>query len=191
MEDIIAYRFFRKLIKPFFIILFRPTIIGIENIPAGGPFVLAGNHPHWLDGAFLATSVKRSIHFLCKEELHKGPRKIIFKPAGTIPVNRSVNDTDAFKSAKEVLKNNRIIGLFPEAYCNKGDEPVLPFKTGAVRLAHETDTYLLPFTITGKYKLFRKTVTIEFHKMRKIETNDIKLENEKLMDFFREKLKDK
>ena len=40
----------------------------------------------------------------------------------------------------------------------------MPFKTGAVRMAYSTNSKIIPFTIKGKYRLFRKGLSIEFGK---------------------------
>ena len=55
----------------------------------------------------------------------------------------------------------------------------MPFKTGAVRMAQETDSYIIPFSITGKYKLLRKSVKICFDKPYKI-SGSIDAENQRL-----------
>ena len=65
----------------------------------------------------------------------------------------------------------------------------MPFKFGAVKMCKETNATLVPFVITGKYKLFKKGVTIEFLKPRKV-TEDLELENEKLMIDVKEKFED-
>ena len=186
----VFYRIFRFIISVLFRILYRPKIKGKEFVPRTGKCVLAGNHYYWLDGVFLASANRRTIYFLAKDELHKGIKKFIFKAVGTIPVNRDIHDKDAFKSAKEVLNKNKPIGIFPEAHLNKTDDLILPFKTGAVRLAKETDTYLVPFIITGDYKIFgRSNLTMEFFPKRKIKSDNVVSENRKLMNFFSEELK--
>ena len=78
MEPIL-YRITRPIINILFKIFFRPTYIGLENIPDKGSVVLAGNHTNNLDCILLITSTKRTIHFLAKDELLKGGKKIIFK----------------------------------------------------------------------------------------------------------------
>ena len=64
------YRFVRFIGVPIFKLLYRPTIIGSENIPSSNRVVLAGNHTHNFDCALLISSTKRTIHFLAKDELH-------------------------------------------------------------------------------------------------------------------------
>lgn len=176
-------KLFYKIVKPItsflFKILFRPTIKGIYNIPNDASCVLAGNHTKWLDPIMLVAISKRQVHFLAKKSLFKGPIGLIVKGMGAIPVDRSIHDKNALNNAINELNNNCVIGIFPEGTINKGNNLTLPFKIGAVKMAHDTNSYLVPFIITGKYKLFRKKITIEFLPKRKISSN-LTLENEKL-----------
>ena len=57
-------------------------------------------------------------------------------------------------------------------------------------MAQDTDTLLVPFTITGKYKIFRKSVVIEFYKPYKINDN-LTSENTKLREFISDELERK
>ena len=88
MKESKLYKFLRPLIKIFTNIVYRPTYIGLENIPKNKRIVIAGNHTNNLDCILLMSSTKRCIHFLAKIELFKGFKKIIFSNMGLIPVNR-------------------------------------------------------------------------------------------------------
>lgn len=183
--------FFYKLVKPLVSILckllYRPTIIGIENIPKGGAVVLAGNHTKWLDPVMLVGITKRQVHFLAKKELFQGKAKSIVKGMGCISVDRKIHDKDALNLAYKTLENNKVIGIFPEGTINRTDSVIMPFKIGAVKMANKTSSYLVPFTITGKYKMFKKTIRIEFHKAYKVSSN-LEKENNKLMNIISENL---
>lgn len=185
-----GYTLVKPIVKVLFYTLFRPTIKGRENIPKKGPFVLAGNHTKWLDSVMLVSvTPKNQVHFLAKEELWHGKGWIVVKAMGCIPVNRKIHDKDALIKAYEYLNNGSSIGIFPEGTINRTDDIIMPFKFGAVKMCKETDATLVPFVITGKYKLFKKGVTIEFLKPRKV-TGDLEDENEKLMSDVKEKLED-
>lgn len=181
MKEARLYRMVRPLLKVFSTVCFRPTFIGCENIPKDGAFVLAGNHTNILDPVMLTCVSKRTIHFLAKYELTKGIRKIIFNHMGIIPVNRSIHDSNALKVAIDALNDGEVIGIFPEGTVNKGKETILPFKTGAVRMAKETSSLIVPFIIKGEYRLFRKGPIIKFYNAYKI-VGEVKEENKKLMD---------
>ena len=183
-----GYTLVKPIVKLLFYALYRPTIIGRENIPKKGPFVLAGNHTKWLDAVMLVSVTPRNqVHFLAKEELWHGKGWIVVKAMGCIPVNRKIRDKDALNKAYEYLNNGSCIGIFPEGTINRTDDIIMPFKFGAVKMCKQTDATLVPFVITGKYRLFKKGITIEFLKPRKV-TGDLELENDNLMNVVKEKL---
>lgn len=190
MKDVILYRITRPLIKVFMKIFFRPTYIGIEFLPTDNNFILAGNHTSYLDPLLLISSTDKTIHFLAKDSLLRGIKGILFKNMGIIPVNRKIHDKNALKTAEAELLNKKVIGIFPEGTINKTEDITIPFKIGAVKMAQDTDTLLVPFTITGKYKIFRKSVVIEFYKPYKINDN-LTSENTKLREFISDELERK
>ena len=181
MKDAKFYRFMRPIVKAFTKIFLRPTIIGVENIPKDGAFVLAGNHTHIMDPLLLITSYKRSIHFLAKDELWKFPKNIIFDNLGLIPVNRRQKDPNAMNSARDALKNGSVIGIFPEGTTLKSVE-LLPFKFGAVKMAVDTNVKIVPFAISGDYKIFSRNLKIKYGKPITINKNKLEEENKKLRD---------
>ncbi len=190
MKDVILYRITRPLIKVFMKIFFCPTYIGTELIPTDVNFILAGNHTSYLDPLLLMSSTNKTIHFLAKDSLAKGIKGLLFRSMGIIPVNRKIHDKNALKTAEEELLNEKVIGIFPEGTINRTEEVTIPFKIGAVKMAQDTDTLLVPFTITGKYKLFRKSVVIEFYSPYKVK-EDLTIENDRLRNFIGNELKRK
>ena len=181
-DDLKLYRFLRPAVVGLFKLLYRPTVVGKENIPENGRAVLAGNHKGLTDCFMLAISTKRCVHFLAKAELFKGKfMNGFFRGLGAIPVHRKTKDHNALVSALEVLREDKLIGIFPEATLNRGEGIILPFKIGAVKMASDTHSPIVPFIISGEYKLFKKSVKIEFLPPYYIEDSDLKNENEKLM----------
>lgn len=184
-------RWFYTLVKPLLVflvyLLYRPKVKGRENIPKDGPIVFAGNHMKWVDPELVCAVVKRrQVHFLAKQELFSGISSIITWGMGAIPVNRSVHDGKSLKYAIEGLRRGLCIGIFPEGTINRTDDVIMPFKLGAVKMAHEADATIVPFVITGEYKLFRGGETIEFLKPMKVK--DIEKANKELMDKISKKL---
>ena len=191
MKEPLFYRSIRPIVTFLMKIVFRPTYIGLENIPKSGKIILAGNHTNNFDSPLLLSCTKRVIHFLAKEELTKGILGPGFKAMGIIPVNRSIHDKNALHNAINTLKEDKVIGIFPEGTINKTKDIIMPFKIGAVKMASETDTQIIPFTITGKYKAFKKNITIEFYKPMNIKSDNLTKENEHLMKFISKKLEEK
>lgn len=178
----ILYRIVRTLGYPIFLLLYRPEFEGRNNIPKSGSVILAGNHTNNLDAAIMLAGPKRVVHMLAKKELFKSKiSNAFFRSMGCIPVDRKIHDENAKSEAIEVLKNNEVIGIFPEGTVNRTNDIILPFKYGAVSFAKKTGAYIIPFTITGKYKLFRRSIKITYGKPYKV-NDDLEIENKKLMN---------
>lgn len=184
MKEPLLYRVVRPIITILFYVVFHPNIIGKENIPKHGKIILAGNHTNFLDCLLLISSTKRTVHFLAKHELIKGPFGFVFKNMGIIPVDRKAkHNNGAFNEAINCLSNEMVIGIFPESTINRTKtEITIPFKSGAVRMAFQSDSEIIPFSITGKYNVFGKGVTLVFEKPYSIKSNDYKKETDKLRE---------
>lgn len=179
-EDVLFYKIIRPIITLLFPLLFKPKIIGEENIPTTGAVILAGNHTHIFDCLLLISSTKRCIHFLAKKELWIGIKKIIFANLGLIPVDRKKKDHRALEEAEKYLNNEKVIGIFPEGTTEKEKGKMLPFKMGAIKMAKDTNTKIVPFAIKGDYKLFSKNLSITFGKSIEVKSNDLEVEKERL-----------
>ena len=180
-----------RVIASFLIrLLFHPKVKGLENIPKTGRIVLAGNHTRFLDPVMLVGIVKRPIHFLAKKELFDGCLSFLVKGMGCVPVNRKIHDKSALNSAIDYLNKDLCVGIFPEGTINKTtDKVILPFKIGAVKMASETNSKIVPFIITGKYRIIGRRVTLEFLKPISV-SDDLDKSNEKLMNIIESKLKE-
>lgn len=158
--ECVLYRILRFLFSPIFKILYRPKIIGKENIIDNEALVIASNHKHAMDPLMIILSTKRVIHYLAKKELYKGILKVFFNAVGTLPVDRKNKNPNTISKAEEVLKNGGVIGIFPEGTRNRKKEDLLPFKKGAVSFAKNTNSKIVPVYIKGEYKFFRKSLVI-------------------------------
>ncbi len=188
MDEFLLYKIVRPIIKTYMFLAYRPKYVGIDNIPSKGRVVLSGNHTNILDCWLIMSSTKRTVHFLGKDSLSKGFKGLIFKNLGVIFVNRKIHDKEALKKAKDVLNKDKVIGIFPEGTINREKkEPTLPFKIGSVKMSYDTNSLLIPFVITGKYKLFNNNLKIEFLKPMKIKEN-LSEENDKLRNIINSRL---
>lgn len=184
MKDSKLYKVLKPLITMFYKVVFRPHVEGLENIPEKGRIILAGNHTSNYDGPLLISVVKRNVHFLAKKELWRGPKKIIFANLGLIPVDRSTKDHNALITAEKYLNEDLVIGIFPEGTTEKTGE-LLRFKIGAVKMAKDTNTKIVPFVITGKYKPLKNNLQIKFLKPIVIK-KDLEEENGRLRNIIKE-----
>ena len=173
-----------NLIKPIYTILlkiiFRPKVIGKENIPKDGALIFAGNHKHAVDPTMVMMSTDRIVHYMAKEELFRGLHGILFRKIGLIKIYREKSNPGAIVEAENILNAGGTIGIFPEGTRNKGKEELLKFKYGAVRISKKTNTPILPFAIKNKYKIFKRSVVIEFGNPIDVSNMEINEANEYL-----------
>ena len=179
----IKYKILLRIVKVINKIYVRPKYEGLENIPKDGAYILAGNHIHLLDPGPIMSVTNRHIHFLAKTSLFKFPQSLIFSHMGLIPVNRDNKDRDAYEKAIEYLNNGEVIGIYPEGTRERG-RGLLPFKTGAVRMAYETNTPIIPFATIGKYRPFKKGLIVRFGKPYVVK-KDIDEANDELREIIR------
>ena len=182
---------FYKCVRPIlyvFIKLYRPTYIGLENIPKDKSFILAGNHTSYLDPILVASTTKECVHFFAKDSLYKGIKKPLFKSLGIIPVNRNIKDKNALNLGIKYLNDNKVIGIFPEGTINKTSEKIMKFKYGAVKMSKETGKLIVPFAINNEYKFLRKSVSITIGTPYVV-TDDLGSANEKLMEIVKNMIK--
>ncbi len=191
-KEPLIYRFLYPGVITLFRIIFRPKLSGTENIPKDGAFILAGNHIKFLDCFTVIASTRRCLHFLAKAELFKYPiTNWFFNTAGIIPVHRERKDKAALDDAIKYLEHGCAVGIFPEGKVNKTEERLLPLKFGAVKMASQTNTVVVPFSINGRYRPFRRSIDITFHKPTYIDPQNLAEENQRLYDIIYSGLREK
>lgn len=175
-----SYIFFKSILGTIFKLYYNPKIIGADNIPKEGAFLVCGNHLHIMDQCSVMISTKRMIHYMAKKEYFDGKYAWFFKSCGCISVNRQIHDTEAKNHAIDLLKQGYAVGLFPEGTRNKTEKKLLPFKYGAVSMASKTDSYIVPFGISGDYVFRSKNLTIRIGTPFKVTGMDLEKANELL-----------
>jgi len=132
---------------------------GRENVPTDGPVVLASNHISLLDPPTVGIKLERKVHYMAKEELFKIP---LFGPLirglGAFPVKRGGVSKDAIRSAINLLKEDKIMGIFPEGTRNSSEGSAA--KKGAAMIAVRSGAVIVPVAVIGEYKLFRKMIVL-------------------------------
>ena len=189
MKDNFLYRFLAIIPTILFYILFIPRVKGRKNIIRKGRVVFAGNHTNNLDSVMLVCTNPRQLHFLAKVELFNSFLGPFMRSVKMIPVDRGAADkSSVYKYSEDTLELDNAICLFPEGTINRTNDTIMPFKQGAVKMAYNTNSMIVPFTITNKYHLFGigGRITLEYYEP--ITIKNPKKDNEKLMKIIKENL---
>lgn len=134
----------------------RPTIEGLERIPATGPVILASNHQAVMDSFYLPLLCPRQIQFPAKQEYFTGKslvgkmQKWFFTSVGQIPIDRSSGDAAqaALNAGRAVLEKGNVLGFYPEG-TRSPDGRIYRGKTGMARIAMDTGVKVIPVAMIG------------------------------------------
>ena len=155
-----VYQFIRLFLLAIFKIFFRIKINGKENLPEQGAVIVMSNHISGFDPPLLAAIFSRPLRFMAKKELFENSiiRFVLFL-ADAFPVDRSKNDITAVKTALSLLKNQEVLGLFPEG-TRHPEGKIGNLKAGSVMLAIKSGAPILPVGIKNVKKDGRITINI-------------------------------
>lgn len=150
----------RFLVKSFvrflYRIVFRIKKIGEKDIKEDESYIICANHLNYLDATAVVVFNKKNIKFVCKETVfHNRFLNWILHLVDAIPINREGQDIEAMKRSIKALKNNQLLGIFPEG-TRKGMAKNLKAKNGAAFMALRTGTKVIPLGIQGSFKPFTK-----------------------------------
>jgi len=150
------YKFARALIKGVLAVIHPVKVHGAENIPTEGPAIVCGNHISMRDPFIVAVCLKPELRFMGKKELWdiKILRPIL-DAIGGFPVDRGASDISALRTSVNILKEQQILGIFPEGTRNEADGEQHAIQSGVASIALRGKAKLVPLYIQGPYRLFR------------------------------------
>ena len=156
----LPYGTLRAFLTPFLMILFRPKVKGLRNVPATGPLIIASNHLSFSDSIFMPLVVPRKVTFLAKSEYFTSPgpkgllKKLTFIALGQVPVDRSGGRRSeaALITGLQVLSEGKCLGIYPEG-TRSPDGRLYKGRTGIARLAIESGAPIIPVAMFNTEKI--------------------------------------
>ena len=155
------YKFIRGIMFAITKTVLPMKVVGKENLPSNGGYILCCNHTSMSDVIYLIVDNDKMIHFMGKKELFRIKfMGYLYSKLGCFPVNRGKGDTSAIEISKKLASDGNVVGIFPEGTRNKEYGPPKQGKAGAVVIAKGVGVPIVPVAICrkGKFMLFRKTV---------------------------------
>jgi 1-acyl-sn-glycerol-3-phosphate acyltransferase len=148
------YSVVRFLVAGVLRVWFRVRISGAEHIPDAGAAIVAPNHKSFLDAFFVAIATRRTVRFMVKSELLRGPLGWLFLRLGAFPVRRGEADAEAMQTARLILEQGGLLVVFPEGTRVEDAHTLGAPHHGAGRLALQTGAPLIPAAIAGTQRLW-------------------------------------
>lgn len=150
------YAVMRAIIVGISVAYTRATVVGRENIPRTGPFLLAPIHRSNIDTPLAAAVTRRRMRFMGKDSLWKvRPIGWIVSAMGAFPVTRGTADREALRRCVNVLELGEPLVLFPEGTRQSGPK-VMPLFDGAAYVAVKAGVPIIPVGIGGSERVMPK-----------------------------------
>lgn len=146
----------RAVLRPLFWLMYRPRIVGRENVPERGPVLLASNHLAALDTVIIPTSASRPVQFLTKASYFTGTgiagrfMRWFFRSIGGVPVHRATgrDARAALDAGSSILRAGSVFAVFPEGTRSR-DGKLHDGHGGAAWMARDTGAIVVPVGLIG------------------------------------------
>jgi len=138
-------RILGRLVLP---LVARIRLEGMENLPKKGPVILAGNHVAYMEIVLMVVYAPCLVELIGTGDIPMDPNFAwLAKLYGFIPINRGNLDRAGLVSALGVLKQNGVLGIFPEGgIWQPGD---MAPQTGVAWLSSNAHAPIVPIGFVG------------------------------------------
>ncbi|WP_047984974.1 lysophospholipid acyltransferase family protein [Ornithinibacillus californiensis] len=142
------YKFAAFVVKVFLSIFGRIKVYQKDNLPKSGSYVIACTHTGFVDILWLGiATMPTEIHYMAKKELFQTKfLKWLMENLHAFPVDRENPGPSAIKTPRRLLKEGKVVGIFPSGTRSSEDAPL---KRGAVTIAAHADVAIVPAAYVG------------------------------------------
>jgi 1-acyl-sn-glycerol-3-phosphate acyltransferase len=134
------------------------TVTGREHIPLQGGLCIVSNHGSIYDVLLALAYIGRPFGFIAKKELAYIPllNMWIYLLGGFFIDRKNIRSAvkTINKGIKRIKAGDAII-IFPEGHRSRG-QGLLPFRPGALKLATQAGSPIVPMALSGSYEVFEK-----------------------------------
>ncbi len=143
------YRIAWSIVWPPGWLLWRPTVVGTENLPQTTPYIISPVHRSNIDTFLTARITSRRIRFMAKEGVFSiNWAAKLFSSLGGFPVRRGTPDRVALQICERALTAGEPVVLFPEGTRRSGPT-VQELLRGPAFVALRANVPIVPVGIGG------------------------------------------
>lgn len=132
------------------------------RVPRHGPYIIAANHLSWTDIMLIPVAIPGQVVYMAKEEAFRGKLGWLVRLLGAFPVKRGEADRQAMRTAVDLLKQEKVLVIFPEGTRSKTCT-LAKAHAGLGMIALRSGVPVLPVAVWGSehaLKKFRSQVTV-------------------------------
>lgn len=126
-----------------------------------GGAILVSNHLGFTDPVILMLGVwYRRHHFVATKELFDTPlKRFVFEHFHCIEIDRENVGLDTFRDITDLLKNDRLVSVFPEGHITEGNT-IEHFKSGVVLMSVSSKKPIIPVYIKRRKSIWQRQCLI-------------------------------
>lgn len=145
-------RFVRAVFRPMLAMFYRKRLVGLENLPSGGGYLVVSNHVSWIDGIVILWMMPRNVRFVVDgSNFGSGFAKWMAAAFDTILMTANPKSIiRALKSARQALTEGDVVGIFPEGTITRTGQ-LQSFKAGMSKILHGNDAPVVPVYLDGMW----------------------------------------
>lgn len=139
--------------------LFRIYVVGQENLPPAGPYLVASNHQAWFDPAFVVAALPSGgpmLYSMARRDtvFNRGWKRAIVRRLGVFAIAPQEGELDltGLGSAYHVLSRGGRVLIFPEGRYSRGRR-LRPLKRGVAHFALQAGVPIVPVALAGVDRL--------------------------------------
>ena len=150
------YRFARAVVLSVCKVMFRVRVVGRENVPRSGAYIVAPSHRSILDVPFSAFMTTRHdpLPGQGRALLHR-VGNLLFTALGAVRVERGTADRAALRALEAELARGEPVAVFPEGTRESGPR-IAPLFDGAAYLAVKLGVPIVPVGVGGSEDILPK-----------------------------------
>ncbi len=151
------YPFCRMCFRMYLTVTYFGRVYNREHVPDDGPVILVSNHQSFLDPMIVGYGLQREVSYMARDSLFRNPIFGWFiRSVHAFPVRRGEADMRAIKETFKLLKDGKVVLMFPEATRTR-DGKITPFKPGLALLAQKAKATVVPVVIDGAFEAWPRT----------------------------------
>ena len=144
--------FVRGFFRPLLATIYSKRIVGLENLPTEGGYLVVSNHVSWIDGIVILWMMPRNVRFVVDgSNFGSGFAKWLAAAFDTILMMANPKSiARALKAAREALAAGDVVGIFPEGTISRTGQ-LQAFKPGMRKILQGNDAPVVPVYLDGMW----------------------------------------
>lgn len=140
-------------------------VIGVENFPKHGPYIVVGNHVSSLEPILMLIVTPQQLEFVGTGDIPIDPRMSFFTDLYQfIPIMRGQIDQKGLSLALNVLEQDGALGIFPEG--GIWDKNLKDPKIGTSWISYKSKAPVIPIGFIGMNGSLLKALTLKKPKVK-------------------------